>query len=207
MTAEKRREQFRRYASPAAIGFGFVTGAVYALALGTPGGVFEARIALGLMFMSAGLMGLSYFLTAAAGRRELPYHYEQSIVFYFCWFAVGIPQFIRAFANDPLPESHITVGALYFFVGAVAGTVWLMALFLAIGLRSDVASWPVVRFPVWITDWITAIMTRTMPFVARLLLAPHLFRWHHTDILQHFRNHVCASSPTTGHLVPQADQR
>lgn len=109
-----------------------------------------ARVGVGVAFFSAGIMGLSYFERTAMASKTIPYLIELLRMFFFLWLVFGVVYFVRAFGRFPLPDTDILTIIVYFLVGTIVGTVWMMALLLVIGLRMNVANWTVVRFPVWI---------------------------------------------------------
>lgn len=149
MPTEKTKRLFKCYSSPACLVFGLLCGVVHAV-MAYVGDGTAARVGVALGFFSAGVMGLAYFERTAIASRTIPYLMELLRMFFFLWMIFGVAYFVRAFGHFPLPEEDILTVIVYFLVGTIAGTVWMMALLLVVGLRMNVASWNVVRFPVWI---------------------------------------------------------
>lgn len=158
----RAREYFERFASVGSILFGIFCGVAYAFMIYN-GKALDARIALAVMFLSAGVMGVTYFAIIAKGRRTLPLLAEMLKLFFVLWFLVGLTFFIRVFSGDTIPGDTWAAVAIYFLVGMIAGVVWSYALVLIIGLRQSIAAWEVVRFPVWVKEeaiWIWNIIIR-----------------------------------------------
>jgi hypothetical protein len=149
MPTEKTRRLFKCYSSPACILFGILCGIIHAYAAYLGDGT-AARLGIAVGFVSAGIMGLSYFERTAMQARTVPYIIELLRMFFFLWLVFGVVYFIRAFGRFPPPDEGVLAVLVYFLVGTIVGTVWMMALLLLVGLRMRVANWTVVRFPVWI---------------------------------------------------------
>jgi hypothetical protein len=151
MVSETTRDRFRRFASPACVAFGVLCGFIYAAMVYTPGGNYEARLVISALFVSAGAMGLAYFETRAMGTREVPFLVEQLRFFFGLWLFLGIVYGSITIFNLYIPD-NLSPGeaVLSFIVGTVVGTVWMMALILMLGIRTNVATWNVIRFPAWI---------------------------------------------------------
>lgn len=145
------RQRFRRSASAGSILFGALCGVVYALMI-YEGNTLDSRIALAVMFISAGVMGVSYFVRVAKGRRTLPWIAEQLKLFFALWTLIGFSWVIRIFGHDRPPEDTWAAVSVYFLTGSIAGTVWVFALSLFLGIKQDIGAWEVVRFPVWIKE-------------------------------------------------------
>ena len=150
---------FTRLAAPGAMLFGLLCGVLYAFliyegrVIATPDpSTFVARAGLAFMFVSGGLMGLYYFVVRSKGRRTMPLVAEISKLFFALWTLVGLTFAVRVFSNDPLPEQTWAALAIYFLVGTTAGVVWMFGLILAWGIRRDIGSREVIRFPVWVAD-------------------------------------------------------
>ncbi len=145
------RRVFQRYASPVSILFGIVIGLVYTL-LTYQGTIADARIALAVVFISSGGMGVSYFVSIARGRRTLPLLMEMLKLFFVLWAFIGLALGLRIFTEAPVEKFTAISFTIDFLVGAIAGTVWAFALMLAIGAKHSIASWEIVRFPVWMGE-------------------------------------------------------
>lgn len=161
---------FTRLAAPGAMGFGVLVGALYAYLLyentiidNIRDSIVVARAGISFLFTTGGAMGFSYFLIRSRGRRTLPLVAEITKLFFVLWTLIGVVFALRILAHDPPPEQAWAVIAIYFLVGAVAGTVFVFGLILFIGIRSDIGSKMVVRFPVWVADevrWVVGLIRR-----------------------------------------------
>lgn len=160
------RRVFQRYASPASILFGIVIGLLYCL-MTYQGTIADARISLAVTFISAGVMGVSYFHSLSRGRRTLPLLMEILKLIFVLWAIIGLALGLRIFTEAPLEELTPVSFAINFLVGAISGTVWSFALMLFIGVRQNIAVWEIVRFPVWVIEegqWLWSVMTgRPLP--------------------------------------------
>ncbi len=145
------RRVFQRSASPISIVFGITIGLLYTL-MTYQGTIVDARIALSLTFVSAGIMGVSYFVTIARGRRTLPLLMEILKLIFVLWALIGVALGMRVFTEAPVENLTGVTFVIDFLVGAIAGTVWSFALMLAIGVKQNIASWEIVRFPVWMGE-------------------------------------------------------
>lgn len=149
--SKKAHDHFEKYASAGCIGFGIISGALYASAIYSPVSNFEARIVLTSLFVSAGIMGLAYFADASIGRRCVPFLVEILRVFFFLWFVIGVIFGLLTLLGLYVPPNYsVPDAAVSFLVGAIAGIIWLMSLILFIGIRAQVAGWTVISFPYWI---------------------------------------------------------
>lgn len=169
------RRVFQRYASPASILFGVLIGLLYTL-LTYQGTILDARIALSVTFVSAGVMGVSYFASIARGRRTLPLLMEILKLIFVLWALIGLALGARIFTESPEEELTAVSFAIDFLVGAIGGTVWAFALMLAVGVRQNIASWEIVRFPVWVIEeaqglW-SAVTGRPLPERVEPVLPP-----------------------------------
>ena len=163
MTGNTRwQDKFERFASAGSIAFGLLCGAGHALLIYV-GDAWDARLALALFLVSAGVMGVSYFAVLARGRRTLPLLAEMLKLFFALWALIGASFLLRLMGEDPIPQEDWVAILVYFLTGTVAGTVWMFALLLIIGIKQNIAAWEVVRFPVWIADecrWLWNVITR-----------------------------------------------
>lgn len=156
MTRDNFKRLFRRYASPASFVMGLGWGLISAILTYT-GFDFIARLMIAGAFLTAGPMGLYYFERQAMGSKEVPYFVEIMRIKMMAFFLFGVAYFIRAFAHFPLPERTFSAFVVYVLVGFISGLIWTMCFFLFLGVRMRVASWNVLRFPVWIgsaTVWL-----------------------------------------------------
>jgi hypothetical protein len=151
VASERIRELFRRYASPLCVVFGLVVGLVYAALVYSPTSNYEARLIVSALFISGGVMGLAYFENVAMGTREVPFFVEQMRFFFGMWLLLGIVYGALTIFDLYIPSNaSFSEALLSFLIGMIVGTVWMMALILLLGIRTNVASWNVIRFPVWI---------------------------------------------------------
>ena len=157
---DARGELFEGLAAPGSVLFGLVCGLIYTLLVFYEETIVEtphpsliiARTGLALMFVSAGLMGIYYFAVSSRDRRTVPWLAEQNKLFFFLWFLMGLTFAVRVISRDPAPEQTWAVVVMYFLIGSIAGTVWMFGLTLAMGVKSNIGSREVVRFPVWLTE-------------------------------------------------------
>lgn len=155
------RRAFQRYASPVSILFGIVIGLLYNL-LTYQGTILDARVALAVMFVSAGVMGVSYFHAIARGRRTVPLLVEILKIIFVLYILRGVAVLLRVFEEAPVEQLTPVSFAVNFLAAAIGGTVWAFALMLVIGVRQNIASWEIVRFPVWIVEeaqWFRSVVT------------------------------------------------
>lgn len=155
------RRMFKRFAAVGSVILGAMFGVGYLL-LTYIGDDNDARFVLAFLFASAGIMGVGYFVIVAKGRRTLPLLGEMLKLFFALWFLIGVVFILRALGNDPPPEPTSIRIIVYFFVGTIAGTVWMFALMLAIGIKQNIATWEVVRFPTAVKDetlWIVHVVS------------------------------------------------
>lgn len=158
----KTKDLFKRFASIGSVVFGLFSGFLYAflILIDYP---LVARSGLAVMFISAGIMGVAFFRVSARGLRTLPYLAEILKLFFITCIFWGTSYLIRALTYDTHPSETIYAAIAYFVTGLSAGVIWVCALSLVIGLERNVASWEVIRFPVWVkeeTIWIWNIVKR-----------------------------------------------
>ncbi len=149
MPTSRIRQFFKKYASPSSFGMGLIFGLLYTY-LVFHGTTLDARIMFAFMFISGGLMGVIYFESRAVQSLTLPYIVEIIRIFFILWTFMGFVWVARIFGSDPPPQESWAYYLIAFLVGAIAGTVWTMALILCIGIRYDIGNWQVIRFPAWI---------------------------------------------------------
>jgi len=154
--------RFERLAGPGSLGFGLLCGLVYtALLYGntyTDGDalLIIGRLGMALVFLTGGVMGLSYFTGLSKGRRTLPWIVEQQKIFFALWTAFGLVFFLRAISLFQGVEEPPDLDPLSIIVtimtGTIAGTVFMFGATLFAGRSRDTGSTEVVRFPVWINE-------------------------------------------------------
>lgn len=159
--SQKTINRFRLFGSPLCVGFGLLTGSIYAL-LVYEGYQYEAFIGMAISFFAAGIMGCTYGEYRVARRDNIPFYVEQMRLFYFLFFLAGPAYYLRS-ETVSVPDQSVEAAVSYFLTGSIAGTVLMMGLFLFIGIKYDIALWNVVRFPVWIImffRWIAGLFRR-----------------------------------------------
>lgn len=156
MSRSSMRELFRRYASPTCILFGLACGLIYATIIYVPGvSNYAARMFLVAMTVSAGPMALFYLWSKNMRGRYIPFLWEQLTFFFILWTLFGLAYGWLTITDTYVPEKFSLNSAIVSFaVGTIAGTVWIMAAILLLGVRLKVAIWDVERFPLWIVTFV-----------------------------------------------------
>ena len=157
---DKKRALFRRWASPAMLGCALLCG-LFFMALALLENPTLSRLLFSGLLIAGAILAFSYTEPRAMRSSTLPLMVEVLRFKFGLWLLFGIVWIVRIFGSDPPPRSEWAVLTISFLVGAIAGGVFGLGLLLFLGRNSDVATWEVVRFPVWTVRMSERVKKRT----------------------------------------------